>query len=122
VALSTTKAEYIALSVAVHEAVWLRKLLTDLFDHEMDPIIHCDNQSCVKLSENSVFHDRLKHVEIKYDYIRDMVQRKAVHMQYPPTHEQIADMFIKPLAKTNFGYFHERLGLVKGTSLAEREC
>jgi hypothetical protein len=51
VALSTAKAEYIALSVVVCEAVWLRKLLTDLFDHEMDPtIIHCDNQSCVKLS------------------------------------------------------------------------
>ena len=65
-ALSNTKAEYIALSVAVCEAVWLRILLTDLFDHEMDPIIHYDNQSCVKLSENYVFHDRLKHIEIKY--------------------------------------------------------
>jgi hypothetical protein len=47
-ALSTAEAEYIALNVAVCEAVWLRKLLADLFDHEMDPtIIHCDNQSCV---------------------------------------------------------------------------
>jgi hypothetical protein len=73
VALSTTEAEYIALSVAVHEAVWLHKLLTDLFDHEMDPIIICDNQSCVKLSENPVFHDRSKHIEIKYHYIRDML-------------------------------------------------
>jgi hypothetical protein len=110
VALSTTEAEYIALSVAVREAVWLRKLLTDLFDHEMDPIIiHCDNQSCVKLSENPVFHDRSKHIEIKYHYIRDMVQRKAVHVQYLPTHEQIADIFTKPLAKTKFEYFRERL-------------
>ena len=50
VALSTVEAEYIALSVAVHEAVWLHKLLVDLFDHEMDStIIHCDNQSYVKL-------------------------------------------------------------------------
>jgi hypothetical protein len=123
VALSTAEAEYIALSVAVREAVWLRKLLTDLFDHEMDPIIiHCDNQSCVKLSENPVFHDRSKHIEIKYHYIRDMVQRKAVHVQYLPTHEQIADIFTKPLAKTKFEYFRERLGLVKNTSLAEREC
>jgi hypothetical protein len=110
VALSTAEAEYIALSVAVREAVWLRKLLTDLFDHEMDPIIiHCDNQSCVKLSENPVFHDRSKHIEIKYHYIRDMVQRKAVHVQYLPTHEQIADIFTKPLAKTKFEYFRERL-------------
>ena len=76
-ALSTVEAEYITLSVAVCEAVWLPKLLTDLFDHEMDPtIIHCDNQSCVKLSENHVLHDKSKHIEIKYRYIRDMVQRK----------------------------------------------
>jgi hypothetical protein len=74
VALSTTEAEYIALSVAVREVVWLRKLLTYFFDHEMDStIIHCDNQSCVKLSENPVFHDKSKHIEIKYHYIRDMV-------------------------------------------------
>jgi hypothetical protein len=59
VALSTTDAEYIALSVEVHEVVWLRKLLTDLFDHEMNPMtIHCDNQSCVNLSENPMFHDK----------------------------------------------------------------
>jgi hypothetical protein len=88
----------------------------------MDPtIIHCDNQSCVKLSENPVFLDRSKHIEIKYHYIRDMVQRKAVHVQYLPTHEQIADIFTKSLAKTKFEY-RERLGLVENASLAEREC
>jgi hypothetical protein len=123
VALSTAEAEYIALSVAVREAVWLRKLLTDLFDHEMDPtIIHCDNHSCVNLFENPVFHDRSKHIEIKYHYIRDIVQRKTIHVQYPPTHEQITDIFTKPLAKTKFEYFRERLGLVENASLAKREC
>ena len=122
-ALSNAKAEYIALSVAVREAMWLRKLLANLFDHEMDStIIHCDNLSCVKLSENHVFHDKSKHIEIKYHYIRDMVQRKAIHVQYLPTHEQIADIFTKLLAKTKFEYFHERLGMVKITSLVEREC
>jgi hypothetical protein len=43
VELSTAEVEYIALSVVVHEAVWLHKLMKDLFDHEMDPTIHCDN-------------------------------------------------------------------------------
>jgi hypothetical protein len=123
VASSTAEAEYIALSVAIHEAMWLCKLLTDLFDHEMDPTtIHCDNQSCVKLSENLVFHDRSKHIQIKYHYIRDMVQRKTVHVQYLPTHEQIADIFTKPLAKMKFMYFRERLGLVENVCVDEREC
>jgi hypothetical protein len=122
-ALSTTEAKYITLSVAVREAVWLRKLLTDLFDHEMDPTtIHCDNQSCVKLSENPMFHDKSKHIEIKYHYIRDMVHRKTIHVQYLSTHEQIADIFTKPLAKTKFEYFREKLGLMENVSLAKREC
>jgi hypothetical protein len=65
VALSTVKVEYIALCVAVHEAVWLRNLLTNLFGNEMDSTgIHCDNQSCVKLSKNLVFADKSKHIEI----------------------------------------------------------
>jgi hypothetical protein len=76
----------------------------------------------VKLSENSVFHAKSKHIEIKYHYIRDMVERKEVHVQYLPTHEHIADIFNKPLATTMFKYFRERLGLVENASLAEREC
>jgi hypothetical protein len=73
-ALSTAEVEYIALSVEVCEAVWFRKLLADLFGHVLDStVIHCDNQSCVKLSDNSMFHDKSKHIEIKYHYIRNMV-------------------------------------------------
>ena len=83
--------------------VWLRKLLAGLFGQMLDPtVIHCDNQSYVKLSENLVSHDRSKHVEIKFHYIRDMVQRKAILMQYLPTNEQIADVLTKPLAKSKF--------------------
>ena len=89
----------------------------------MDPtIIHCDSQSCVKLLENPVFHDKSKHIEIKYHYIRDMVQRKTIHVQYLSTHEQIADIFTKPLAKTKFVYFRKKPDLMKIASLAEREC
>ena len=72
-ALSTTEAEYVVAFSANCEAVWLRKL-SDLFDLQMDATcIHCDNQSCVNLSKNLMFHDKSKHIEIKYHYIRDMV-------------------------------------------------
>ena len=74
IAQSTAEAEYIAASDVWKEAVCLRKLLSDLFGGKLDPtIIHCDNKSCMKLSENLVFHDRSKHIEIKYHFIRDMV-------------------------------------------------
>jgi hypothetical protein len=65
VALSTAKAEYIAACDACTEAVWLRKMVYGLLDQVLDSIvIYCDNLSCVKLLENSVFHDRSKHIVI----------------------------------------------------------
>jgi hypothetical protein len=74
IALSTAEAEYIAACSASCEAIWLRKLLTDLFDLEMKAtMILYDNQSCIKMTENLVFHDRSKHIEIRYHYICDMV-------------------------------------------------
>jgi len=74
VALSTVEAEYIAACATSKEVVWLQKLLADLSGHELNLIvIFCNNQSCVKLSENFVFHSRSKHIDMKYYYIRDIV-------------------------------------------------
>eukprot|EP00253_Pinus_taeda_P001910 PITA_01910 len=74
VALSTTEAEYIAASMASCEAVRLQKLFSELFGFTLDTtVILCDNQSGIRLSENPVFHDRPKHIDIRYHYIRDMV-------------------------------------------------
>jgi hypothetical protein len=50
-------------------------------------VIHCDNQSCIKLSENPMFHDRSKHIEIIFHFIRDNVQKGIVKLQYVPTGE-----------------------------------
>ena len=74
VALSIADAEYVAACLDSCEAVWMWKLLSNLFDLQIDATcIHCENQSCVKLSENSVFHEKSNHIEIKYHYIRDML-------------------------------------------------
>ena len=111
VALSIAESEYIIACSIICEAVWHRKLLSELFDLSLDAsCIFCDSQSCVKFFENLVFHDRSKHIEIKYHYIRDMVQRGAVKLQYVATNEQIADVLTKPLARVKFEYFRERLG------------
>ena len=71
---STAEVEYIAASDVCKEVVWLRKLLFDLFEGKLDStIIQCDNQSCIKVQENPVFHDRSKHIEMRYHFIRDLV-------------------------------------------------
>jgi hypothetical protein len=117
------RGEYMATSLASCEAIWLRKLLMGLFDQVLDTtMIHCDNQSCIKLSENPVFHDRSKHIEIRYHFIRDCMQKGSVKLQYVPTGEQIADILTKPLVKGKFVYFRDKLGVVQNTFLAKREC
>ena len=74
VALSMTEAEYIAACSASCEAICFQKLMSGLFNLELDTtVILCDNQSCIKMTENPVFHDKLKHIEIQYFYIHDMV-------------------------------------------------
>ena len=99
VALSTAKVEYIAACYVSCEAIWIQKLMLGLFDMELDTtIILCDNQSCIKMTENPVFHDKLKHIEIRYFYIRDMVQKGAIKLNYVSTDEQVVDVLTKPLS------------------------
>ena len=79
--LSTTEAEYVAACSAICEAVWLRKLLSVLFDLHLDATcIYYDNHSCVKFSKKLMLHENSNHIEIKHHYIRDMVQRGAVKL------------------------------------------
>ena len=78
-ALSSVEAEHMAASQAACEAIWMRKILVGLFGYHMDPtVIHCDNQSYIKLSINLVFHDRSKDIDIWYHHLRDCVQRRIM--------------------------------------------
>lgn len=75
IVLSSIEAKYMAASMTTCEAIWLRKLLVALFGQDLESnIIDYDNQSCIKLSKNHVFHDRSKHIDIKYHFIRDFVK------------------------------------------------
>ena len=97
---SSTEVEYIAASMGAREEVWLRKLLVELFGKPLkSTIIHCDNQSCIKLSVNTIFHNRFKHIEIPFPYVRDMVDRKVIKLVYIITNEHSIDIFTKSLAK-----------------------
>ena len=102
-----------AASLASCKAIWLRKMLVSLFDSQLEPtMIYCYNQSCRKLTKNLVFHDRSKHIEIRYHFIRDHVQKGAVKLQYLPTDEQVADILTKSLGKSKFEYFRDKMGVV----------
>jgi hypothetical protein len=81
VALSTVEEDYIAVCDACTKLVWIRKLVSRLFDQVLDStMIYCDNHRCVKFSENPVFHDRSKHIEIRYYFICDKFHRGEVFL------------------------------------------
>ena len=93
-----------------------------LFDLELDATsIFCDYQSCIKLFENPVFHDKYKQINIKYRYICDMVEKGAVKLQYVAIDEQVMNVLTKPLSKVKFEYFRENLGVVQKDVPRKRE-
>ena len=72
--LSLGEEKYMVASQDACEAIWMRKILFNLFSSHLDPtVIHFDNQSCIKLSINPMFHDISKHIYIRYHHIRDYV-------------------------------------------------
>ena len=112
-----------AESQAAREAIWMRKILVSLFGSHLDPtVIHFDNQSCIKLLVNPVFHDRYKHIDIRYHHIRDCVQWKIMLLQYIPTEDQDADILTKALTRSKFEYHRCRIGVKDNPYLVEREC
>ena len=101
VSLSTSEAEYIALSLAVQEGKWIHHLLCEILNATCEPgpelKIFEDNQSCIKMTKNPVNHGRAKHIDIKYHHIRDEVKRGEVHLEYCETTNMLADIMTKGL-------------------------
>ena len=116
VALSTAEAEYISLSAATQEAVWIRQLCAELSAKPpiYDPtVIFEDNQSTIAMSHNPQFHGRSKHIGIKYHFVRDQVTKGTIDLKYCPTTEMIADLLTKGLPKNQFMKLREMIGLDK---------
>jgi hypothetical protein len=101
----------------------MRKILVGLFDSHLDlTVIYCDNQSCIKLSINLMFHDRSKHIDIRYHHLRDCVQRKIMLLQYIPMEDQDANILTKALTGRKFKYHRDKIGVKYKPFLVEREC
>eukprot|EP00253_Pinus_taeda_P023439 PITA_23439 len=123
VALRSTEVEYMAASQATCETIWMQKILVALFDQRMDPtLIYCDNQSYIKFAENPVFHERSKHIDIRYHHLRDCVARRIMLFQYISTEEKDVDILTKALSKCKFEFHRDRIGVADNPFLVEREC
>lgn len=112
VATSSMEAEYMALSQAAKEAVWLRRLLHQLGFTQHEPtILLADNQGSMALASNPVHHDRSKHIDIQHHYIREVVSSQEIQLQYCSTQKMAADVLTKSLARDKHQHFVQLLGL-----------
>ena len=104
VSLSSAEAEYMALSATGQEVIWIKKLLSELYVnvHEMPTRIWCDNQAAVEIASDDQHHDRTKHIDLRYHWIRDSIKRGDITIQWISTHDQIADALTKALGPLLF--------------------
>ncbi|KAM0000492.1 putative RNA-directed DNA polymerase [Helianthus debilis subsp. tardiflorus] len=113
VSRSSTESEYKALADTVAELTWLDSLLHELcVPMKSAPILWCDNLGATYLSANPIFHARTKHVEVDFHFVREKVAQGRLVVQFISTHDQIADVFTKPLSSERFATLRDKLQLV----------
>ena len=116
VTLSTCEAEYVAVASCVCHAMWLKSLLKELkFAQKEATKIFVDNQSAIVLAKNLVFHDRSKHIDTRYHFIRECMANKEVRMTFTRSQDQIADILTKPLKHDVFLKLRAFLGITKSS-------
>ena len=109
VALSSTESEYMAMTEAATEALWLRTWLAEVFNKKTPVVIYCDNQSAIALTKNDTFHQRTKHIDIRYHFIRQHVRDCRIIVKWVETTKQQADILTKRLATTQFNILRDQL-------------
>ncbi|KAH9800545.1 Integrase catalytic domain-containing protein [Citrus sinensis] len=112
VALSTTEAEYIALTEAIKEAIWLRGLVSELGFKQEVVKVSCDSSSDIQLSKNPKYHERTKHIDIRMHFIRDEIGKGVVSVVKVPSEVNPADMLTKPLPSVRFRNLLNLIGSV----------
>ena len=113
IAQSTSEAEYYAAGHASREIVWLRELLKQLGFEQLGPTpLMCDNKSTILMILNPVFHERTKHIGLKYHFIRQQLKSRTIEMVSVPTDDQLGDILTKPLAAGKFNLNRSRIGVL----------
>lgn len=112
VALSSTEAEYMGITEACKEAIYLRNLEFEIRNKTNTIVIYNDNQSAQKLSANPIFHKRSKHIDVKYHFCRDCISDKLVTIKYLPTTEMPADLLTKGLCSKKHYIFMNTMGII----------
>ena len=113
VAVSSCEAEYIAAATAACQGIWLARLLGEMLNQDTAPaLIFVDNKSAISLCKNPVLHDRSKHIDLRYHFIRDCVEKGTVIVEFIRTGEQKADILTKSLGRVRFQELRDKVGII----------
>jgi hypothetical protein len=114
VTLSSCEAEYVAAAAAACQGVWLSRFIADLLGMKEAPMkLLMDNMSMIALSRNPVHHDCSKHIDTRYHFIRECIERGRVGVEHVGTAGQLADIFTKALGWLKFVEMRSALGVVE---------
>ncbi|GJR68758.1 hypothetical protein Tco_0014823 [Tanacetum coccineum] len=109
-AMSTAEAEYVSLSACCAQVIWMRTQLLD-YGYKYNRIpMYCDSKSAIAISCNPVQHSKTKHIDIRYHFIKEHVEKGTVEIYFVGTEYQLADLFTKALPKERFEYLVHRIG------------
>jgi len=113
VALSSCEAEYVAAAAATCQGIWLSRLIADFQGTKETTVkLLMDNMSAIALSKNPVHHDRSKHIDTKFHFLRECVEEGKLEVEHVGTGEQVADIFTKALGRVKFIELRSALGFV----------
>lgn len=127
VALSSCEAEFMAATAAACQGIWLRNILSQITSEDVGPVVLCiDNRFAIDLAKNPMFHGRSKHIDIRFHFIRECVERGEVVLKHVCSNDQGADILTKGLATIKFENMRKLLGVknlsrkfeIKGESVA----
>ena len=112
IAQSSAEAEYIAGAHAAKEVIWLRRLLSEIGfpDHDATTIL-MDSQSAMAIAKNPQYHDRMKHIDVKYHFLRRKIEEEEIELEYVPTGEQVADTLTKGLNREKHFKFAKEMAV-----------
>jgi hypothetical protein len=114
VSRSSTEVEYKAMANATAEIMWVQIVLQELqIPHSRSARLWCDNMGAKYLTSNPIFHDRMKHVEVDYHFVRDRVTKKLLDVHFISTEDKVVDGFTKALPQRRLLEFQRNLNLIK---------